>query len=484
LLGILVSVAGMKLLLAMLPPTGGYGEVPHKEWIGINGPVLGFTLLLSLFTGMLFGLVPAIQISRTDLSESLKEGGKGSTARHDRLARSLIIVSELALSLVLLVGAGLLLQSFARLLAEDPGFNPNRVLTAQIWLPPLRYTESRKVSAFLAQTLENVSALPGVQSATAINFLPLSGWQDQIDFAIEGRPAPPPGQEFTSQYRVVAPNYFQTMGIPLRAGRMLASSDGADAPAAVVINQALVQRYWPGQNSVGQRIQIDFGDSKSPWRPAARKDWATIVGVVGDVREWQWGEQKIGELYVSSLQNPSHLMSLAVRTGSDPVALAPALRQAVFAVDREQPLTSIKTMDQLLAEAVAQRRLNAALLACFAALALVMAAVGIYGVMAYSVAQRTHEIGIRLAVGAQPRDVLRLIVIHGMRLAFIGVGIGIAASLWTARLLSSFLYGVHTSDPLTFAAVALLLITVAFAACYIPARRAMRVNPIDALRYE
>jgi putative ABC transport system permease protein len=492
-LGLLLAFWGLRLILIALPPSGGYGEIPHHNWIGINGPVLGFTLLLSFVTGIIFGLAPALHISRKYLNESLKEGGRGSTVgRQSSLLRNLLVVSEVALSLVLLVGAGLLIQSFVRLLAENTGFNPKNVLTMQVWLPESRYQTGQQVRAFFQQSLERVNAVPGIESAGAINFLPLSGWRDYTDIAIEGRPAPPPGQEFNAQFSVVDSNYFHVMGIPLKQGRVFASADGDQAPGVAIINETMALRYWPQENPLGKRIKPDFPETRSPWRPQAMGGWLTIVGIVGDVREWQFGEKRTAQMYLPYLQNPSRIMRLAIRTSSDPMALVSDVRHAILNVDKDRPVTEIKTMEQFLSEALSQRRLNMLLLGVFASLALVLAAVGIYGVMAYSVAQRTHEIGIRMALGAQPRDVMKLVVGQGMLLSLVGVVLGLALSFVVifllTRLLVGFvagsLFGVTATDPLTFAGVAVLLLAVAFAACYFPARRAMRVDPMVALRYE
>ncbi len=492
-LGLLLAFWGLRLILAAMPPSGGYGEIPHHDWIGINGPVLGFTLLVSFVTGIIFGLAPAFHISRTDLGESLKEGGRGSTvSRESGLLRNLMVVSEVALSLVLLVGAGLLIQSFVRLLAEDSGFNPKNVLTMQVWLPDSRYPGKQQIPAFFRQTLERISTVPGVESAGAINFLPLSGWGDFADFAIGGRPAPPPGQEFNAQLRVIDPNYFRTMGVPLKQGRFFTPADGDQAPGVVIINETMARRYWPGENPLGKQVKPDIPETRSPWRPQPMGGWLTIVGIVGDVREWQWGEKRMAQMYLPYLQNPSRVMRLVLRTSSDPLTFVSAVRHEVLAVDKDRPVTEVKTMDQFLSEALSQRRLNMLLLGVFAALALSLAAVGIYGVMAYSVAQRTHEIGIRMALGAQPRDVLKLVVGQGMALSLVGVGFGLALTFMLIYLLThlvvgfvaSSLFGIAATDPLTFTSVALLLVMVAFAACYFPARRAMRVDPMVALRYE
>lgn len=482
-LGIVIAYVGTRLLL-VLQPTGGVGALPHREWIGVNFPVLLYTAAISLITGILFGLAPALHVARTDLQEAIKEGGKGSTSRRGKWVRSTLVVAELAISLMLLTAAGLLIQSFSRLLGESAGFNPTGVLTLETWLPPAHYPSSAQAAAFYQQSLERIAAVPGVSEAGAINFLPLSGWQDFTDFDIEGRPAPPPGEEFNSQYRVVDANLFRTLEIPVLRGRAFSSSDGAEAPGVAIVSELLAHRYWPNQNPIGQRIRLHVQPVPGPWRPDLRQDWLTIVGVAGDIREWEYADPHVPELYLPYLQNPSHLMRFTVRAAGDPSALAPAVRQAVWSVDKNQSITEVKTMDRLLSEVLAQRRLNIWLLAGFAGLALLLAAVGIYGVMSYSVDQRRHELGIRMAMGAQPGDVIRLLLGQGLRLTLAGILAGVIAAVLFSRWLSSLLFGVKPGDPFTLAVVAVILGVVALAACYIPARRAMRVDPLTALRYE
>jgi putative ABC transport system permease protein len=483
--GILVAYGGLHLLRGALPPAGGTGEIPHADWIGINGMVLGFTLVVSLLTGIIFGLAPAIQISRSELYESLKEGSRGSTGgRRSHLVQSALVVSEVALSLILLVGAGLLLRSFVLLMSEDLGFKASNLLTMQAWLPESHYAAGTPVANFYEQVVDRVAALPGVKAASAVNFLPLTAWTDFCDFQIAGRAAPPSGEQFTTQYRVADWRYLRTMGIPVKEGRDLASSDGPDSSGVVLINEALARRYWPGEGPVGKQILLHFPATKTPWQPKTHDSWLTIIGITGDIRDWQWGEQKTGQIYLPLVQNPSRIMRFVVRADGDPTQLTSAVRHAVQSVDPNQPVTEIRTMDEFLASAVSQRRLSMLLLGVFAGIATILAAVGIYGVMAFAVAQRSHEIGIRMALGAEPGDVLRMVVGDGMRLAGIGLVIGIVSAFVTSRYLQSQLFGVKATDPLTFAGVAAGLAIVALAACYFPARRATRVDPLIALRYE
>jgi putative ABC transport system permease protein len=482
--GVVIALGGLRLLLAILPRSGGYGEVPHPEWIGINGPVLLFTLGIALLTGLVFGLAPALQNSRINLSESMKEGGRGATTRRGRAIRSVLVVSEMALSLILLVGAGLLMESFVRLLNEDIGFHPENLLTMQVWLPASRYPSEEQVTAFLQQAIDQLKALPGARDATAINFLPLTGWGAFSDFSIEGRATPPKGQEFSAQYRVIAPGYFSTMGIPLKEGRAFAFSDSTGTGGVAIINQTLAHQYWPGEDPIGKRIRLGLPEEHGPWQPHARTDWLTVVGLTGDVREWELGEKTQAQIYLSSLQNPSRIMRLVMRTGKDPGALSEDARHAIMAINADQSVTEMKTMDEYLSEALSQRRLNMSLLAVFAGLAVFLATVGIYGVVAYSVTQRSHEIGIRMALGAQPKTVLRLILGQSMLLALAGIAIGLCASFFLTKLIASMLFGVTAHDPLVFGGVSLLLGFVALLASYIPARRAMRVDPLNSLRYE
>jgi predicted permease len=484
-LGVLIAFGGIHLLRIAFPPEGGYGEIPRADWIGVDGAVLGFSLLVSVLTGIIFGFAPAIQISRSELFESLKEGSRGSTGgRRSQFVRSTLVVAEITLSLILLVGAGLLMRSFYLLMSEDLGFDPSNTLTMQIWLPESHYAPGAPVINFYQQTIDRVGAQPGVKSASAVNFLPLSGWGDYCNFDIAGKAPPRANEPFTGQYRVTDWRYLHTMGIPLKEGRDFSASDGPDAQGVVLINEALARRYWEHESPVGQQIRLHFPETRSPWQPVARDTWLTVVGVVQDVREWEWGEEKVAQLYLPYTQNPSRIMRLVVRSSGDPSALTSAVRHAIESVDPNQPATEIRTMNEFLTAAVAQRRLSMLLLGGFAAIATILAAIGIYGVMAYAVTQRSHEIGIRMALGAEPADVLRMVVLDGMRLAVIGLFLGIVGSTLGVRYLESQLYGVKATDPATFVGVVLLLAAVAVAACYFPARRATKVDPLTALRYE
>ena len=484
-LGIAVAYGGIHLLRGGLPPIGGRGQIPHVEWIGIDGTVLAFTLFVSLLTGIIFGLAPAIQISRSELFESLKEGSRGSTAgRRSHFIQSSLVVSEVALSLMLLVGAGVLIRSFFLIMSDSLGFDPSNVFSMQIFLSAPHYPKAAQVNNFYQRVIEGVGALPGVRSASAANFLPLTGWSGFCDFDISGRATPPSGEHFTGQYRVADWRYLQTMGISVKQGRDLVASDGVDTQSVALINEALARRYWPNQDPVGQQIRLKFPDTRQPWDPEPREGWLNIVGIVSDVRDWEWGEQKIGQIYLPYTQNASRIMHLVVRSEGDPTQLVSGVRSVVASVDPNQPVTDARSMDDYLAASVSRRRLSMLLLVLFAGVATVLAAVGIYGVMAYAVTQRSHEIGIRMALGAEPNDVLRMVVSDGMKLAGIGLLIGIAASYAAVHYLASQLYGVKTKDPITVLCVSVGLALVAISACYFPARRATKVDPLEALRYE
>jgi len=484
-LGIAVAYGGIHLLRGGLPPIGGRGQIPHVEWIGIDGTVLAFTLFVSLLTGIIFGLAPAIQISRSELFESLKEGSRGSTAgRRSHFIQSSLVVSEVALSLMLLVGAGVLIRSFFLIMSDSLGFDPSNVFSMQIFLSAPHYPKAAQVNNFYQRVIEGVGALPGVKSASAANFLPLTGWSGFCDFDISGRATPPSGEHFTGQYRVADWRYLQTMGISVKQGRDLVASDGVDTQSVALINEALARRYWPNQDPVGQQIRLKFPDTRQPWDPEPREGWLNIVGIVSDVRDWEWGEQKIGQIYLPYTQNASRIMHLVVRSEGDPTQLVSGVRSVVASVDPNQPVTDARSMDDYLAASVSRRRLSMLLLVLFAGVATVLAAVGIYGVMAYAVTQRSHEIGIRMALGAEPNDVLRMVVSDGMKLAGIGLLIGIAASYAAVHYLASQLYGVKAKDPITVVCVSVGLALVAISACYFPARRATKVDPLEALRYE
>jgi len=482
-LGLLLAVWGLALLRAVLP-ADGVGAIPRVDQIGLDPTVLLFTLLISFLTGIIFGSAPAVRSARANLNVMLKGAAHPGESQRGRRLSGLMVVSEVALAAVLLIGAGLMLRSLHRLLAVNPGLDPANLLTMQLWLSASNYPEAHEVTTFYRQTLERIRALPGVEAASAINFLPFSGWWDFVDFAIEGRAPAAPGEAFTAPYRVIDPDYFRAMRIPLRQGRPFTEQDTGETTGVAIINETMARRFWPGENPVGQRIQTSFPAASAPWRPRSNNAWLTILGVAGDVRELGLAEEIAPQIYLPYRQQPSSLMTLVVRAPTEPGGLAAAVRRAVLEGDKNQPVTEVKGMEQIIAESVSRRRLNLFLLGVFALLALVLATGGISSVVSYSVTQRTREIGIRLALGAQPGDMLGLVVGQGMLLIIIGLAVGLIGAWALTRLMASLLYGVTTTDPATFAIVTLLLTVVALLACYVPARRATKVDPIIALRCE
>jgi putative ABC transport system permease protein len=474
-LGMLLAMWGVDLLVAASPL-----DIPRLKEIGLDARVLSFTLAISALTGIVFGLAPALQASKIDLNDALKEGGRGSTEGIGRnRVRSLLVVTEIALSLVLLVGAGLMIKSFMRLREVDPGFNTKNVLTTGLSPSRVKYTEVEQQRNFLGEVLRRLESVPGVEAAGLVSPLPLSGNASSKTFTREGQPVVA-GNLSSSSFREISPNYFRAMGIPLMKGRVFSERDTQAAPLAVIVNETFVRRFFPGEDPIGKRILIGADATENPNPPPSE-----IIGVVGDVHHLGLDVEAGPEYYVSYQQDTLRRLNLVVRTRSDDVSgMTTAIRSAIKQVDQEQYIPAIETMDQLLAESVARRRFNMLLLGIFASLALVLAAVGIYGVMSYSVTQRTHEIGIRIALGAQTRDVIRMVVSQGMTLALIGVGIGLLAAFVVTRIMTSLLFGVSPTDAMTFGAVAVGLSVIALVACLIPARRATRVDPMVALRYE
>jgi putative ABC transport system permease protein len=469
-LGLLSALWTTDLLIA-----GATDALPRLNGTAVDAHVLGFTLLVSLLTGIAFGSAPALQASRPDLNEMLKEGGRTSALGGARV-RGLLIVAEVAVSLVLLIGAGLLIRSFLRLQEVTPGFNPEHVLALEMFLPGIKYPEDYQHIAFYEDVLKRTRALPGVEAAGVVSVLPVSDNYDRIGFSVEGEPPPPPGEGPDADRYMISSGYFQALAIPLQSGRQFNEQDGAaDAQPVVIINETLARRYWQTSAlALGKRVRV--GDEGRPWR--------TVVGIVGDVKQYGLDTPSTMQVYLPHQQSPSQQMTLVVRAGGDPASQTAAVRNEIWAVDKDQPVYNIRTMEQVLAKSIAGRRFNMLLLGIFASVALLLAAVGIYGVISYSVTQRTHEIGIRMALGAQGRDVLRMVVGQGMILALIGVAIGVIASFALTRVMSSLLFGVSATDPLTFGGIALLLTVVAFLACFIPARKAAKVDPMVALRYE
>jgi putative ABC transport system permease protein len=469
--GLLLAVWGLSALVALAP-----ADIPRLDQTGIDARVLAFTLGISLVTGLIFGLVPALQASRPDVNDALKEGGRGSTGGGGARIRNLLVVSEIALSLVLLVGAGLLIRSFMRLQQFELGFNPEHLITMRVQLPGSKYKERKQVADFFQQLFERIEAVPGVQSAGAISTIFLSDTPNSTNFAIEGRPQATGAQSIEVPLDAVSAKYFKVMGIPLISGREFDERDATGTPPVAIINETFANRFFAGEDPIGKRYV--YGG------PAPDHPWITIVGVVGDMRRTGFDRPVRPETFLPESQNPDNALTVVARTSGDPASFAGMLRDQVWSIDREQSVYDIKTMDQTLSEMLSQRRFNMLLLGVFASVALLLAALGIYGVISYSVSQRTHEIGIRMAMGAQSRDVLSLVVRHGLVLTGTGIGAGLIASFGLTRLMATLLYGVSATDPVTFIAIPVVLAGVALGACFVPARRASRVDPIEALRYE
>ena len=474
--GLLLAVWGVDALKT-IATTVLFGP---QQKPSIDPQVLLFALAVSILAGLLFGLAPAFLFSRHDLSLAMKEGAAGaqtgaSSSRHNPL-RQMLVVTEVALALVLVIGATLALRSFARLLSVRMGYRTDHVLTMRLDFPSYEFKNQAEITAFVQQILQQTRALPGVESASASMFAPLSGGRGESTFEIEGAPA---SEKARANFTGVTSGYFDALGIPMLAGRDFNDQDNKGSHPVYIVNQALARRVFGKTNPIGKRLSQGKDDKTNTI-------WAEIIGVVGDTRDQSAGEKPQPELYVPYGQ--AHFTSggvgLIVHTKTDPQSLAGAIKQRIWSLQKDQPVTNIKTMDQLLAESNATPRFHSFLLGAFGALGLLLAIVGIYGVISYAVTQRTHEIGIRMALGAEPSQVMRLILTHGLKLAAIGVVIGLAAALGLTRLMSSLLFGISATDPLTFIATALLLLTVALLACYIPARRAMKVDPMVALRYE
>ena len=494
LLGVLGGGLGLLLavwLIDLLPKIKAI-NVPRLEQVNLDGRVLLATIGFSLLTGVLTGIVPAWRNSGPRLSRWISEGRRGSAGPGRRRIGSTLVVLEFALAMILLVGGGLMLKSFVRLVRVDPGFDPHQVLRLDLTLPGPRYPEKRQQLAFYEQLIDKLKGLPGVESVGATTRTPLNPGDNWAGFVIEGRPEPAPGQEQQAALRSVSNDYFRSLKIPLRKGRFFTEADARvslplirwyeqqpypphfnepQPVPTVIINERMAHLYWPDEDPLGRRLRI----IASPW--------LTVVGVVGDVHHTALNSQPNPEMYLSHLQEPDASLAVMMRTTGNPLSLVPAVREQVSSLDKDQPLT-LATLDEVFSSSVAGQRFNALLLGLFGGLALVLAMVGVFGVINYSVAQRTHEIGIRLALGAQRRDVFKLVVGQGLLLALLGVAIGSGGAFALTRLLTSLLYGVSPTDAETFVIISLLLTVVALLACYIPARRATKVDPLVALRYE
>jgi len=455
----------------------GSGGIPRLATARVDARLLWFALAVSVLTGVLFGLAPALNASNLNLNQALTESGRGNTmSRAGRWLRSGLVAVEIALALVVLIGAGLLTRSFIRLLATNPGFQAAHLLTFRVPLAGGRNATSReRATAFFQQLEDTVSALPGVHGVSAISALPLTGFGLGSTFAVDGRPLPPPGDRPLAMTRTITPGYFRVMGIPLVAGRGFTESDSMQSTPVIVVNQMLARRFWPGADALGGRIvMFDFNPPRV----------GQIVGVAGDVKSESMDKDDWPTIYMPYRQVPATTMVMAVRTAGEPMAVAAAVERAVHQLDPGQPVAGRRSMDDVLEQAMAGSRFNTTLLAVFGLLSFALAAVGIYGVVSYDVGQRTHEMGIRMALGAQPGDVLRLVLGGVARLAAAGIAAGLAAAFGATRLMASMLYGVEPWDFYTYAAISLILGAVALLAGYLPARRAMRLHPMTALRHE
>lgn len=470
-LGLLLSRWCVQALVALSP-----ANLLGVDQVGVNWQVLAFTLGISVLTGIVFGLAPALEASRINLNNTLQESSRGTAgSSRGRRLRDALIVAEVGLALVLLVGAGLMARSFLRLQGVDPGFKAENLLTLRVSLPAAKYPEDRQIVTFFREATARLKTLPGVSSTSAVSALPFADVGAATDFFIEGRPAPAPGEEPVTDVRVADEAYFRTMNIPVIAGRTFTEREAIEDRQVAVVNEELVRTYFPGVNPIGKRIFVSMKDDPYP---------TEIIGVVGNARYRTLEGEQRPMVYWTPPQLPYSSMTLILRTSVEPESLADDARREILAIDKDQPVSDLRTMESWLADSVARARFGTLLLGGFAGLALLLAAIGIYGVMSHSVAQRQGEIGVRMALGARARDVLMLVIRQGLALVLVGVVLGLFGALALTRVLSSLLYGVSATDPMTFAAIALLLLAVSWVACYIPARRAARVDPLIAMRYD
>jgi predicted permease len=477
-LGLVIASGVTSFLLSIFPNNIANLNVPQVTSIPMDGRVFAFTLLVAVLTGLLFGMAPMLSLKADASAEGLRGSGRSTTAGSGELRlRSALVVSEFALALVLLVGAGLMIGSFRNLLQGNLGFDADHIISAQLILSQNKYppAQPQKPFEFAKEVLGQIRRQPGVEYAAAADFMPLSGFWNAANLTVQGQPEPAPGQRPSAKSERVTPEYFRTMGIPLRKGRDFTEQDRKDAPQVVIINEALAHQLFGSRDPIGERLNL--GDSKKP-------DLREIVGVVGDIHAFGLEEKVRGTLFRPLAQDPVTVVAFVVRTSGPPSGLTSSVKQAIWSVDQDQPIYKIVGLDQLANESLALRRVSSILLGAFSALALLLAGLGIYGVMAFSVAQRTHEIGVRMALGAQPGSVLKMMAAYWMRIVIEGMAMGLAGALALSRVLASQLYGLKPTDALTFFSTSAVLAFSALVACYVPARRAMRVDPMVALRYE
>ncbi len=467
--GVLLATWGVRVILAL-----NSAKIPRIEYVSMDARVLLFALGLSLVTAILFGLIPATQFSRPDLQSTLKEGGRGSAAGSTRhWMRNSLVVAEVAVALVLLTGAGLLVRSFVSLMRVDPGFDRDRVVALQVFLSR-NYQKPEQITGFFDRSLEKIRSVPGVQSAAVVASPPFINLEQAAPFTIQGQPAPPKGSEPSAFYTEASPEYLSALTVPLRRGRFFTKFDTKDSRLVVVINQTMATRYFPNEDLVGKQLTVVFD------QPETRE----VIGVVGDVLHSGLDSNARPEMFVPYWQSPTTQMTFVVKTTPDAAAMLPAVKSAIREVNPNQTFSKSATMEQLVNDSLKQRRFNLFLLVSFAVLALLLAAIGVYGSINYSTKQRTHEIGLRMALGAQPRDVLRMVVGHGLALSLGGIAIGLAASFALTRLMKGLLFGISATDPMTFLGISVLLTAIGLLASWIPARRATKVDPLVALRYE
>jgi putative ABC transport system permease protein len=472
--GLLIAYWAVPALIAVLPQSQ-LNAMPFLASLHIDAGILTFSVVLSLLTGLVFGLAPALQSSRLDLNEALKEGGRQTSAGTGHRLRSAMVVTEIALAVVLLVGAGLMMKSLLRLLQTNIGFKTENLLTMTVIVPPSKYTQPNQQISFNDQLRQRVQSLPGVVGAGTVNILPVNSG-NTTRFFIDGDPVPAPGKETEANIRTVSDDYFKTLGVPLLAGRMFDERDAADKPGVVIIGRTIADRMFGDRDPVGMRIRYSSIEGEPD----------LIVGVVGDVKITGIDEALRPVIYYPFRQSPSIFANFVARTNSDPTALAAAIRNEVRTLEPDAAILNVRTMDEMIAQTPASfmRRFPALVISIFAGVALLLASIGIYGVVSYSVSQQTHYIGVRMALGASPADILKMVLKQGLVLALLGVGIGVGAALGMMRLLSTLLYQVSATDVSTFAIVTGTLFVVALLACFIPARRATKVDPLVALRYE